>query len=153
MVRKYDKNMTTCTYIALIIYIWGGYLLPHVLNLTYIDEIYEIIMLFLLFCYKFKAKEFYIFLSIFLFYLVYGLLFSANPVPEAVIKDCIQELKPFTYIFFSICVFIDVTFFRNGGSTYFFELPLEIGMICFSYALLYYFLSVFLLFFSNVMIR
>ena len=163
MANKGTKDKATgFIFFVFLVFLWGGYLLPHVLPLTYLDEVIELIMFSILVFKKISKKEFRLFLLIAILYLIYGLLYSANPSNKAVLIDFLQEIKPFSYIYFgyyfgggfsrlqkdilkknilaaSLCTLLIIMMY--GVLNSFFLIEMELGITCFSYALLYFYLS------------
>lgn len=77
MANKGTKDKATgFIFFVFLVFLWGGYLLPHVLPLTYLDEVIELIMFSILVFKKISKKEFRLFLLIAILYLIYGLLYS-----------------------------------------------------------------------------
>ena len=58
MANKGTKDQATgFIYFVFLVFIWGGYLLPHVLPLRYLDEVIELIMFSILVFKKISKKE------------------------------------------------------------------------------------------------
>ena len=71
-----------------------------VLEVSYIDELYAVTLLMVLLRRKWN-KELKFFIGILLFYMGYSFLFGANPSPEAILLDTLQQSKPYVFFYFA----------------------------------------------------
>lgn len=142
-------------------YIWIGYILNAILPFSYYDEIICVVFIFLLIL-KLN-KEFLFFCGVFLFFLVYSLYFSVNPVVKAIFLDAVQQAKPFVFFYtaysygidflrrearwinYSILIGVILTLisfiFDNTFYTGLYTHPAQQGLCMFSFALLYVYIN------------
>ena len=106
-------NTSKFFYITFVFYLWIGYFLYDMLDVSYIDELYVAILFIVLLGRKW-SKELKLFVSIMLFYVGYSFLFGANPRPEAILLDCLQQSKP--YVFFYFAYSCPIVFTKNQQS-------------------------------------
>lgn len=93
--------MTKLVYYYTIFYITVMYLLGDVLKINYLDEITSLFFLLIIFITgKASNKLFKYFFLVFIFFLIYSLLFSANPSRIGVLLDANQQIKPYIFFFF-----------------------------------------------------
>lgn len=106
-------NTSKFFYITFVFYLWIGYFLYDILDVSYIDELYVAILFIVLLGRKW-SRELKLFVSIMLFYVGYSFLFGANPRPEAILLDCLQQSKP--YVFFYFAYSCPIVFTKNQQS-------------------------------------
>lgn len=133
----------------------------NVLSVGFLDEIYELTFLALLFVEK-KKKEYIFFIVFFLLFVVYSLFYSANPSRMGVLTDAVQQAKPFVFFYYfyhnplsfttkqknflgKLCVLASVclliSYFKYGLSGGLISHPFILGISAYCFAILFYFLT------------
>ena len=93
-------NTSKFFYITFVFYLWVGYFLTDVLEVSFFDELYAV-MLFMVLLGRKWNKELKLFVGVMLFYVCYSFLFGANPSPEAILLDTLQQSKPYVFFYFA----------------------------------------------------
>lgn len=142
-------------------YILLEYVFYNVVNISFLDEFYAVILLGSMFLQKIR-KEFLFFIVVFVFYVLYSFFYSVNPSKMGIASDAIQQLKPFVFFYYfeknpiaftnhqktvlkETCIISSVLLLASymiwglkGGLI---SHPFILGISTFSFAILYDFLS------------
>lgn len=146
--------------LLILLYLWFGYVLNNLLHLSFIDELFEVF--FLVAILLKRERESKICMAVFFFYLLYSFFFSENPSVIGQLVDFVQQIKPFVFFYFFYCfeiylsskymtvlkfnVFVAVALFLisfivygDGGGLIWH--PLVLGVSCFCFAMVFYYIS------------